>query len=144
MGTNTLLLILWEICGVTWSIGNPYQWYTFTRNTYMQQPLALLTKNATIFWEHAVFLDCCHGNTAISIFSIFFQKNGKNISFNLGFIDNFFILSSICNYYAYCEPKSGIKCDLLPASKVLKYLIKYVFIHINLVLSQHLLVFFYM
>ena len=23
-----------------------------TRNTCMQQPLALLTKNATIFWEH--------------------------------------------------------------------------------------------
>ena len=34
----------------------------------MQQPLALLTKNATIFWEHEVFVDCCHSNTAIYIF----------------------------------------------------------------------------
>jgi hypothetical protein len=25
METNTLLLILWEICGVTCSIGNPHQ-----------------------------------------------------------------------------------------------------------------------
>ncbi len=65
----------------------------------MQQPLALLTNNATIFWEHEVFLDCCHSITAIYIFSIFFFKkyenNGKNISFNLGFIDKFFILSSV-------------------------------------------------
>ena len=60
----------------------------------MQQPLVLLTKNATIFWEHEVFVDCCHSNTAIYIFSVFFFKKtvkimGKNISFNLGFIDNF-------------------------------------------------------
>ncbi len=31
----------------------------------MQQPLALLTKNTPIFWEHEVFLGCCHSNTAI-------------------------------------------------------------------------------
>ncbi len=53
--------------------------------------LALLTKNATIFWEHEVFVDCCHSNMAIYIFSIFFLKKlkimEKNISFNLGFID---------------------------------------------------------
>ncbi len=40
----------------------------------MQQPLALLIKNATIFWEHEVFVDCCHSNTAIYIFSVFFFK----------------------------------------------------------------------
>ena len=34
METNTLLLILWEICGVTWSIGNPHQWHTFTNNQF--------------------------------------------------------------------------------------------------------------
>ena len=65
--------------------------------------LAQLTKNAIIFWEHEVFVHCCHSNTAIYIFlCIFFQKTVKimeNISFNLGFIDNFFILSSVC-YYA--------------------------------------------
>ncbi len=55
------------------------------------------TKNATIFWEHEVFVDCCHSNTAIYIFSVFFPKksskkcenNGKNISFGLGFIDKY-------------------------------------------------------
>ncbi len=55
--------------------------------------LALLTKNATIFWGHEVFVYCCHTNTAIHIFSVFFFQNceniGKNISFNLGFIDKF-------------------------------------------------------
>ncbi len=40
--------------------------------------LALLTKNATIFWEHEVFVYCCHSNTAIYIFSVFFfQKTVK-------------------------------------------------------------------
>ena len=40
--------------------------------------LALLTKNATIFWEHEVFVHCCHSNSAIYIFSaFFFQKTGK-------------------------------------------------------------------
>ena len=86
----------------------------------MQQPLALLTKNATIFSEHEVFVDCCHSNTVIYIFSIFFfQKSMKIMEkilvlilvFN---IDKFFILSSVCNYYAYkCELKFGIKYDLL-------------------------------
>ncbi len=45
----------------------------------MQQTLALLTKNTTIFWEHEVFLDCCHSNTAIYIFFCFFQKSVKII-----------------------------------------------------------------
>ncbi len=50
--------------------------------------LALLTKNATIFWEHEVFVDCCHSNMAIYIFSKKTVKiMEKNISFNLGFID---------------------------------------------------------
>ncbi len=31
-----------------------------------------LTKNATIFWEHKVFVDCCHSNTVY-----FFQKTVK-------------------------------------------------------------------
>ena len=64
----------------------------------MQQPLALLTKNATIFWEHEVFIDSCqqqqHGN--LYFFCIFFKKsskkcenNAKNISFNLGFINKY-------------------------------------------------------
>ncbi len=44
----------------------------------MQHPLALLTKNATIFWEHEVFVDCCHSDTAIYIFSIFFSKKYEN------------------------------------------------------------------
>ncbi len=84
--------------------------------------LALLTKNATIFWEHEVFLDCCHSNTAIYIFFKKCENNGKNISFNLGFIDKFFILSSVCYYsniyssiyMPICELKFGIKYDLLP------------------------------
>ncbi len=61
--------------------------------------LALLTKNATIFWEHEVFVDCCHSNTAIYnrvfflyIFSKNYENNGKNISFNLGFIDKFYFV----------------------------------------------------
>ncbi len=58
-----------------------------TRNTCMQQPLVLLIKNAIIFWEHEVFIDCCHSNMATYIFSEFFSKqyenNGKNYSFNL-------------------------------------------------------------
>ena len=62
-----------------------------------------LTKNATIFWEHEAFVDCCNSNTVIYIFSVFFFKNcennGKNLSFNIGFIDKFFILSSVF-YYA--------------------------------------------
>ena len=53
-----------------------------------------------------------HGN--LYFFCIFFQlKNrennyGKNISFNLGFIDKFFVLSSVF-YYAKSELKFGIK-----------------------------------
>ena len=40
--------------------------------------LAKLTKNATIFWEHEVFVYCCDSNTAIYIFSVFFfQKTVK-------------------------------------------------------------------
>jgi hypothetical protein len=50
-----------------------------TRNTYMQQPLALLPKNATIFLEHEVFKaawGCCHGNTiGIHIFVFFLIKS---------------------------------------------------------------------
>ena len=38
----------------------------------MQQPLGLLIKNVTIFWEHQVFVDCCHSNTAIYIFCVYF------------------------------------------------------------------------
>ena len=68
----------------------------------MQQPLELPTKNATIFWEHEVFVDCFHSNTAIYIFSVFFSKKAqksvtitqKNISFNLGFF----------NKYLFCHP----------------------------------------
>ncbi len=60
---------------------------------------------------------------AIYIFSVFFSKkceyNG-NYQFILGFIDKFLLLSSVY-YYAYCELTFGIKYDLLPASKVLKY-----------------------
>ena len=52
----------------------------------MQQPLALLIKNATIFWEHEVFVDYCHSNTQFIFFLYFFSKqcenNGKNYSFN--------------------------------------------------------------
>ena len=40
----------------------------------MQQPLALLTKNTTIFSEHEVFVDCCHSNTAIYIGENIMQK----------------------------------------------------------------------
>ncbi len=36
--------------------------------------LAYLTKNATILWEHEVFVHCCHSNTALCIFSVFFFK----------------------------------------------------------------------
>ncbi len=43
----------------------------------MQQPLALLTKNETIFWEHEVFIDCYHSNTAIYIFPGFFSKKAQ-------------------------------------------------------------------
>ncbi len=45
----------------------------------MQQPLALLTRNATIFWEHEVFVDCCHSNTAIYIFSVIFSKKVQSV-----------------------------------------------------------------
>ena len=77
----------------------------------MQQPLALLKKNATIFWEHEVLVDCCHSNTAIYIFSVFFfqkkcENNRENISCNLGFIDIFFIVSFVYftmpNLERYC------------------------------------------
>ncbi len=58
--------------------------------------LALLTKNAIIFWEHEVFVDCCHSNTAIYNFSVFFFKTVKIMEqisvFNLGFDDNFFFI----------------------------------------------------
>ena len=40
--------------------------------------LAILTKTATIFWEHEVCVDCCHSNTEIYIFSVFFFKNCEN------------------------------------------------------------------
>ncbi len=43
----------------------------------MQQPIALLIKNATIFWEHEVFVDCCHSNTAIYIFLYLFENSVK-------------------------------------------------------------------
>ncbi len=43
----------------------------------------------------------------------------KKISFN----GQIFVLPSVC-YYVLCELKFGIKYDLLPASKVLKYLRK--------------------
>ena len=48
----------------------------------MQQPLALLTKNTTIFWEHKVFVDCCHSNTEIYIFSVFFSKKAQKCENN--------------------------------------------------------------
>ncbi len=69
----------------------------------MHQPLPLLTKNETIFWEHKIFVNCCHSNTAIYIFCVFFflklssrsvKIMGKNICFNLGFIDK----------YLFCHP----------------------------------------
>ena len=44
----------------------------------MKQPLALLTENATIFWEHEAFADYCHSNMAIYIFSVFFSKKVQN------------------------------------------------------------------
>ncbi len=40
--------------------------------------LSPLTKNATIFWEHEVFVDCCHSNTVIYIFSVLKKKSKKN------------------------------------------------------------------
>ena len=43
----------------------------------MQQPLALLAKKAIIFWEHEVFVDCCHSNTAIYIFFVFFSTKAQ-------------------------------------------------------------------
>ena len=50
----------------------------------MQQPLALPTKNATIFWEPEVLLDYCHSNMAIYIFAVFFfQKSSKKCE-NIG------------------------------------------------------------
>ena len=65
----------------------------------MQQPLALLTNNSTIFWEHEVFVDCCHSNRAISIFSIYFSKKcekmEKILVLMLVLLTNFFILSSV-------------------------------------------------
>ncbi len=51
----------------------------YTRNTCMQRPLALLIKNSTIFWEHEVFVDCCHSNTGIYIFSVVFFQNSVKI-----------------------------------------------------------------
>ena len=74
----------------------------------MQQPLPLLIKNATIFWEHEVCIDCCHCNTATYIFFLgFFSKqcenNGKNYSYILDFICTYFILSSVCyNMHIIC------------------------------------------
>ncbi len=66
----------------------------------MQQPLALPIRNVTIFWEHEVFIDCCHSNTATYIFSVFSSKqcenNGKNYSFNLGL----FTIFLFCHPYA--------------------------------------------
>ncbi len=37
-----------------------------------------LPLNETIFWEHEVFVDCCHSNTAIYIFPVFFFKKFEN------------------------------------------------------------------
>ncbi len=37
--------------------------------------LAQLTKNAIIFWEHEVFVHCCHSN--IYFFLYFFHKTVK-------------------------------------------------------------------
>ncbi len=40
--------------------------------------LALLTKNAIIFWEHEVLVGCSHSNTEIHIFSVLlFPKSVK-------------------------------------------------------------------
>ncbi len=65
----------------------------------MQQPLALLTKNATIFWEHEVFVIVVIAIWQFIFFLYFFSKkcenNGKNNSCNR----QFFILLSLC-YYA--------------------------------------------
>ncbi len=64
----------------------------------------VITKNATIFWEHEVFVvDCCQQNGNLYFFCIFLKKcenNGKNNSFNLSFIDNFFYFAHPCVYYA--------------------------------------------
>ncbi len=68
----------------------------------MQQPsparlvailVALLTKNATIFWEHEVLYIVVIATRQFIFFLYFFSKNcennGENISFNLSFIDKF-------------------------------------------------------
>ena len=60
--------------------------------------LALLTKNATIFWEHEVFLECCHSNTTIYIFLYFFQKIMKIMEKIL-----VLILVLLTNFL-YCHP----------------------------------------
>ena len=78
---------------------------------------ALLTKNEIIFWEHDVFVGCCHSNTEIHIFSVLFfpkkcENNGKNISFDLGFIYSDIFL--FCHPYMLLCLKFGIIYDLLP------------------------------
>ncbi len=55
-----------------WAYSVFLEYFSITRNTCMRQPLALLSKNANIFWDHEVFVDCCHSNTAIYIFCVFF------------------------------------------------------------------------
>ncbi len=62
----------------------------------MQQPLALLIKNATIFWEHEVFLECCHSNTANYIFSGFFSEEWEKITV---FILVLFTIFLFCHPY---------------------------------------------
>ena len=55
-------------------------------------PRLTTTSNATIFWKHEVFVDCCHMlSLVMSFFLYIFCKNeGKNISFNPGLISKFF------------------------------------------------------